>query len=62
MTDTVQDHVDAGRSMGELVERLAACVDPREASSLDDELEAFWWFILEARKIVGEDDDAKTES
>lgn len=53
MTDTVEDHIDAARKMRELVEKLADCTDPRQAPSVEDELEAFAWFIAEARAIVG---------
>lgn len=52
MTDTVEDHVDAARKIRELVERLARCTDPRTALSIDDELEAFAWFIAEAKAIL----------
>lgn len=59
--DTVQDHVDAARRMRELVEKLARCTDPRTASSIDDELEGFAWFIDEARAIVDEEDEDQYE-
>lgn len=61
MTDTVSDHVEAADRMRRLIEKLADCTDPREASSLDDELEAFAWFIREAREILDEGVKPKVE-
>lgn len=37
-----------------LVERLASCTEPRDASSQEDEVEAFSHYVRVAKSIVGD--------